>query len=91
MSKKLLTALLALLFPLCGLARPQDDKVLKVSRAAESAVDIFAAERQGWLLKAEQAKPELIKTRLAPQRAVIAVKDSAAFQGWRYEDAGDPG
>ncbi|MBS7273664.1 MAG: hypothetical protein KIG45_01175, partial [Bacteroidales bacterium] len=91
MSRLIISALLALLVPLCGLARPQDDKVLKVSRTVEGAEDIFAAERQMWLLKAEQSRPELIKTRLAPQRAVVAVKDSAAFQGWRYEDAGDPG
>ena len=91
MSRLIISALLALLVPLCGLARPQDDKVLKVSRTVEGAEDIFAAERQLWLLKAEQSRPELIKTRLAPQRAVVAVKDSAAFQGWRYEDAGDPG
>ena len=57
MSRLIISALLALLVPLCGLARPQDDKVLKVSRTVEGAEDIFAAERQLWLLKAEQSRP----------------------------------
>ena len=47
------------------------------------AQNYFAAQRQGWLEKAEQSKPALLETIKHPQSLVQLVKDTAAFQGWR--------
>ncbi|HEX7906029.1 MAG TPA: hypothetical protein VF487_19285, partial [Chitinophagaceae bacterium] len=48
-----------------------------------SAQDFFGQQRAGWLKKAEEAKPPLIKTIKRPQHIVQLVKDTTAFQGWR--------
>jgi alpha-L-rhamnosidase len=47
------------------------------------AQDYFAAQRQGWLEKAQQSKPLLIERVKHPQALVQLVNDTTAFQGWR--------
>ena len=45
----------------------------------------FAAQREAWLRKAEEAKPKLQETIVKPQSIVRSVADEKAFQGWRME------
>ena len=49
------------------------------------AQDIFAEQREGWMQKALGTTPELMHETVRPVSVVKAVKDDAAFQGWRYE------
>ena len=56
-----------------------------------SAQDFYAAQRAGWLEKAELYKPELMRVTKNPVRFVDIVKDKDAFQGWKViygEDIG---
>ncbi len=48
---------------------------------------LFFPQQEEWLHKAEQAKPVLYHTRYVPVRMVEPVQDTAAFQGWRYEES----
>ena len=45
----------------------------------------FAAQREAWLRKAEEAKPKLQESVIKPQSIVRSVADEKAFQGWRME------
>lgn len=45
----------------------------------------FAAQREAWLRKAEEAKPKLQVSVIKPQSIVRSVADDKAFQGWRME------
>ena len=55
---------------------------------AQSAYYPQSAE---WMRKAEEATPRLITQTARPVRLVRPVKDGAAFQEWRMEDAGTAG
>ncbi len=44
--------------------------------------------RAGWLAKAEASKPKLFYHDVEPVRMARIVRDAAAFQGWKAEDAG---
>lgn len=46
------------------------------------AAQDFNYDRERWLQKAEQLKPELKKTVIKPVSVVKIIKDSTAFQGW---------
>src|SRR4051794_39895967 len=48
-----------------------------------SAQDFFASQRQNWLQKAEQLKPQQTETVKQPVSLVTLVKDTAAFQDWK--------
>ncbi|MBR4995770.1 MAG: glycoside hydrolase [Alistipes sp.] len=47
----------------------------------------FGAQREGWMRKAEECKPQLKETIVKPKAIVRSVADEAAFQGWRMEQA----
>ena len=49
------------------------------------------ALRDGWLAKAEAAKPRLFHRKVVPVALVKTVADASAFQGWRVESAGAVG
>ena len=53
--------------------------------------DPYREDRVRWMQKAEAAKPALHQEVVLPAALVRAVRDSTAFQGWRYETVGDPG
>lgn len=55
-----------------------------------SADDVYKADRARWMQIAEQEKPVLKFQTVRPVGVVRAVRDAQAFQGWRYEQAGDP-
>ncbi len=55
--------------------------------AQEPARDVFASYRQGWLQKAEAARPELSETVKKPAAIIKIVKDENAFQGWKTEES----
>jgi len=50
--------------------------------------DIYAAQRQNWLKKAEELKPALTETIRQPTGVVKLEKDATAFQGWKAVPAG---
>ncbi len=50
----------------------------------------YFTDSKEWLQKAEACKPELSYHTITPERIVRSVQDTAAFQGWRMEDAGKP-
>lgn len=50
----------------------------------------YFTDSKEWLQKAEACKPELSYRTITPERIVRSVQDTAAFQGWRMEDAGKP-
>lgn len=54
-----------------------------------NAQDIFANQRNGWLQKAEEAKPKLHEVTVHPVCIVNAIADKQAYQGWRYEKSGE--
>lgn len=64
--------------------------VLPALCSGAAAQDVFEADRGRWLTVAEQCKPGLNVTRVAPVAIVGAVQDPAAFQGWRFEKQADP-
>lgn len=45
--------------------------------------DFYAAQREGWLAKAEASMPVLKKTAHKPLQIVQLVEDANAFQGWK--------
>lgn len=47
--------------------------------------DVYQAQRQDWLKKAEAATPELHKTIVRPVSLVKSVSDPDAYQDWRME------
>ena len=51
---------------------------------------ISSSDRQRWLKIAEEEKPELQKTKVAPVAVVSAVNDKNAFQNWRFNTTGKP-
>lgn len=53
------------------------------------STDVYQQQRQQWMQKAEKAKPELIKQIKKPISLVKAVKDTAAYQGWKTVKIGD--
>lgn len=60
------------------------------SLSARSNDMVWGNQREGWLAKAEAATPELKHQIVRPQSVVTAVNDSAAYQHWRYDFAGNP-
>ncbi len=60
------------------------------SLSARSNDMVWGNQREGWLAKAEAATPELKHQIVRPQSVVTAVNDSAAYQYWRYDFAGNP-
>lgn len=52
------------------------------------AQDYYAGSREAWMRKAEQFKPELIVTEMAPKHIVDVVSDAKAFQQWKAVNAG---
>src|SRR5689334_19374932 len=48
-----------------------------------SGQDVYQGQRQSWLQKAEQMKPQLTETTKKPISIVSLVKDTAAFQDWK--------
>lgn len=63
--------------------------LLTAATAADAGV-MWGERRAGWLAAAEAAKPELTYQTVRPQMVVCAVSDTAAYQHWRYDAAGDP-
>ena len=61
--------------------------LLSIAAGAETA---FENERARWLETAERSKPQLHYRTVKPVAVVTAVKDSSAYQGWRYEKTGEP-
>jgi hypothetical protein len=54
-----------------------------------NAQDQYQFQRNGWLEKAEKAKPALLESVCLPVCLVKSVKDSNAFQGWKMERSSD--
>ena len=52
-----------------------------------AATSAFYPQSAQWLRIAEEAKPALHHTRYTPVRMVEAVRDTSAFQGWRYVES----
>ena len=60
--------------------------LLILSCASEAfCQDIFGSERSRWAQIALECTPELYVTEVEPVSIVEAVRDTAAFQSWRYE------
>jgi alpha-L-rhamnosidase len=53
-----------------------------------SAQDVYQSQRQSWLQKAEQMKPQLTETVKQPISLVSLVKDTIAFQDWKAVHTG---
>lgn len=54
------------------------------------AEDMYKADRARWMQIAAQEKPVLKYQTIKPVGVVKAVQDAQAFQGWRYEQMGQP-
>ena len=54
------------------------------------AEDMYKADRARWMQIAAQEKPVLKYQTVKPVGVVKAVQDAQAFQGWRYEQVGQP-
>ena len=54
------------------------------------AKDVYEADSARWMQIAEQEKPVLKFQTMRPVAVVKAVEDKEAFQGWRYENIGNP-
>ena len=64
--------------------------VFSLSFASVYADDVYKNDRARWMKIAEATRPVLKYQTLKPLLTVKAVKDDNAFQGWRYEQSGDP-
>lgn len=65
--------------------------VMAACAVATARADVmFGTERGRWLAEAEEATPQLKETVVRPVAVVRAVNDTAAYQHWRYDAAGDP-
>ncbi|MDP9077844.1 MAG: glycoside hydrolase [Bacteroidota bacterium] len=62
--------------------------IIALTAAGTNAQDLYAAQRQSWLKKAEEYKPVLTETIKHPIGIVKVEKDAAAFQGWKMVPAG---
>ncbi len=60
-----------------------------MAQNAESPVR-WADKRDGWIQKATESKPELIRQDIKPVAIVRSVADKNAFQGWRMERTNEP-
>ncbi|MBR1414350.1 MAG: glycoside hydrolase [Prevotella sp.] len=58
--------------------------------AATPANDVYSTDRARWRAIARETTPKLKFQTLRPERTVLAVRDTTAFQGWRFEAAGTP-
>ena len=54
------------------------------------AEDMYKADRARWMQIAAQEKPVLKYQTVKPVGVVKAVQDARTFQGWRYEQVGQP-
>ena len=63
---------------------------LVMIQSVAMADDMYQADRARWMQIAAQEKPVLKYQTVKPVGVVKAVQDAQAFQGWRYEQMGQP-
>lgn len=64
--------------------------VLGVAALPSPAQRYYEGDRERWLRIADECKPDLHTEQVRPRSVVAAVRDSSAFQHWRYDSVADP-